>query len=131
MATAKKPTLAETIKANNKTLGALLAAGDAKGMAALYTRTAVLMPPNAKACKGPRAIAAFWAGAIGMGVKGASLRTVDLEQHGTTAIERGEATLKGDKGVVLDKAKYVVVWKREGKEWKLHLDIFNSNNPAA
>ncbi|MGE0484599.1 MAG: DUF4440 domain-containing protein [Gammaproteobacteria bacterium] len=131
MATAKKPSLADTIKANNKELGARLAAGDAKGMAALYTKNAVLMPPNSKACKGSKAIAGFWAGAIAMGIKNANLRTVDLEQHGTTAIERGEATLKGEKGVVLDKAKYVVVWKREGKDWKLHIDIFNSNNAAA
>ena len=130
MATAKKPSLADIIKANNKELGARLAAGDAKGMAALYTKSAVLMPPNSKACKGAKAIANFWAGAIAMGIKNASLRTVDLEQHGTTAVERGEATLKGEKGVVLYKAKYVVVWKREGKDWKLHIDIFNSNNPA-
>jgi ketosteroid isomerase-like protein len=124
MATAKKPSLADTIKANNKELGARLAAGDAKGMAALYTKSAVLMAPDVKACKGAKAIANYWNSIIAMGIKSASLRTVDLEQHGTTAIERGEATLKGGTTI---KAKYVVVWKREGKDWKLHIDIFNFN----
>ncbi len=131
MGTTKKDALAEAIKAGNKALCAHLAAGDAAAMAGCYTADAVVMPPNARACKGRRAITAYWRDAMAAGVRRATLRTVTLEQHGATAIERGEATLKGDRGVVLDKAKYVVVWKREGRAWKLHVDIFNSNLPAA
>lgn len=129
MATAKKADIKETIKAANQNLAKIFASGDAKGVAGCYTKNAVLMPPNMKACKGKQ-IQAFWEGAMAMGVKAVSLRTGTIEQHGTTAIETGVVTLKGDKGAVLDSAKYVVVWKREGKDWKLHLDIFNSNNPA-
>ncbi|MEQ8663950.1 MAG: DUF4440 domain-containing protein [Gammaproteobacteria bacterium] len=129
MATKKKD-LTEVIKEANQQLGSLLAAGDTKGAAACYTKSAVLMPPNAKACKGQRAIARFWAGALAAGIKSVTLKTGSVEQHGTTAIETGVATLKGPRGKVLDKAKYLVVWKREDRAWKLHYDIFNSNNPA-
>lgn len=130
MATTNKMDITDTIKAANQKLMKIFASGDAKGVAGCYTKTAVLMAPNMKSCKGKH-IQAFWEGAMGMGVKSVSLRTGSVEQHGTTAIETGVVTLKGAKGVVLDNAKYLVVWKREGKEWKLHYDIFNSNNPAA
>jgi ketosteroid isomerase-like protein len=129
MATAK-PTLTDAIKAANKQLASCYNAGDVAGVAACYTKTAVLMPPNSPALKGKK-IAAFWEGAMAMGVKRISLRTGTVEQHGTTAIETGVATLKLGDGTVADVAKYLVVWKREGRAWKLHYDIFNSNQPAA
>jgi len=124
----KKEDVPAVIKANNKALGKAVAAGDAAGLARMYTRKAVLMPPNSKAAKGHKAIAAFWQGAMNAGVKGAVLRSTSVEVLGTTAVEAGVATLKGDKGVVLDQCKYVVVWKKEDGAWKLHFDIFNSNN---
>ncbi len=129
---ATKSDIGADIKAANATLGKLFASGDAAAVTACYTKTAVLMPTGMKPQKGHKAIKAFWAGAMGMGVKKVALRTVSVEAHGTTAVEYGAYTLKGDKGVVLDVGKYVVVWKKEGRSWKLHLDIFNTNNaPAA
>lgn len=126
----KKLTVAEQIKANNKALGAAIAAADAKAAGKMYTRAARLMPPNADFFKGMKAIAGFWQGAIDMGIKGVALKTVEVEQLGTTAIEVGTYTLSGAAGV-LDKGKYVVVWKKDAGVWKLHHDIFNSSNPAA
>jgi hypothetical protein len=32
---------------------------------------------------------------------------------------------------VLDQGKYIVIWKREKGQWKLHRDIFNSSVPAS
>jgi ketosteroid isomerase-like protein len=29
----------------------------------------------------------------------------------------------------LDKGKYIVIWKQEDGQWKLHRDIFNSSMP--
>ncbi len=129
MAGKKKLTVKDRIKAVNKTMGKLVAAGDAKGLAANYTRNARLMAPNAPLFKGRKAIGAFWEGALKMGIGGASLRTQDVEDHGQTAIETGAYTLTGPGKAVLDTGKYVVVWKREGRDWLLHWDIFNSNNP--
>ena len=31
---------------------------------------------------------------------------------------------------VTDIGKYLVVWKREGGAWRLHIDIWNTNAPA-
>lgn len=36
----------------------------------------------------------------------------------------------GEDGSVLDRVKYIVVWKRAGGTLKLHRDIFSSQAPA-
>lgn len=131
-APARKLSVTDQIKANNKALGAAVAAGDAKAVGRMYTGRARLMPPNADFFKGRKAITAFWQGAIDMGIRGAVLKSVEVEQLGTTAVEVGTYTLSSGEGAVLDKGKYVVVWKKDGGVWKLHHDIFNSSvAPAA
>lgn len=121
-APAAKLSVADQIKANNKALGAAVAAGDARAVGRMYTSRAKLMPPNADFFKGTKAITAFWQGAIDMGIRGAVLKSVEV----------GTYTLSTGDGAVLDKGKYVVVWKKDGGVWKLHHDIFNSSvAPAA
>ena len=122
--------LIAAIKAGNKNLCATFAAGDMKAVAACYTKDARVLPANAPAYTGHTAIARFWTGAYDMGVKGVALRTVEVESYGTTANEYGAYTLKGADGKKLDNGKYVVVWKQQRGKWKLHWDIFNSNNAA-
>ena len=65
-----------------------------------------------------------------MGVATATLETVELDDHGDTAIEEGRFTLAGADGEVIDRGKYIVVWKNDGGTWKLHKDIWNSSQPA-
>lgn len=126
MASAK---LTSDIKAANKQLADCLKAGDTDGMAACYTTDGKVFAPGAKAVKGRRAIAKFWGEALkAAGIKSATLRTTELEQHGkNTAVEVGAVTLKGAGNKVLDKGTYVVVWKCVRGKWKLHRDIFNSD----
>ena len=88
------------------------------------------MPPNADFVTGKKAIQAFWQAVMDMGVKEAKLEIVELESHGDAAIEISTFTLLGEVGQVLDKGKYVVIWKQEDGQWKLHRDIFNSSMPA-
>ncbi len=122
--------IVDEIKVANRELSGFLKNGDAKGIASCYSVKPKLMAPNAKAFKGKKGITAFWQEIITMGVMSASLRTLEVDKQGRTAIETGVATLKGPKGKVIDNLDYVVVWKKEGKHWKLHWDIFNSNTPA-
>ena len=103
--------------------------GDAAGLAALYTENGQVLPPNAGVVAGRQGVQAFWQAVMDMGVKEAKLEIVELESHGVTAIEVSAFTLLGEGGQVLDKGKYIVIWKREGGQWKLHRDIFNSSMP--
>ena len=65
-----------------------------------------------------------------MGFKTATLEIVEAEGHGDTAIEVSKYTLQGEGGQVLDEGKYIIIWKQEDGQWKLHRDIFNSSLPA-
>ena len=104
---------------------------DAAGMASLYTGNGQLLPANSDVVNGPSGIQAFWQGAFDMGLREAVLETVELEDHGATAVEVGKYTLKADGGSVADQGKYVVIWKHDSGRWKLHRDIWTTSRPAA
>jgi ketosteroid isomerase-like protein len=65
-----------------------------------------------------------------MGIKEVKLEIVEIEAYGDIAIEVSKYTLQGEGGQALDTGKYIVIWKQEGGQWKLHRDIFNSSMPA-
>jgi uncharacterized protein (TIGR02246 family) len=128
MASAK--TVREIIEAANKEFMAAADRGDAGGLAALYTEDGQLLPPNSDVMSGQEAIQAFWQGAMDMGIQSAHLQTVEVERQGEAIIEVGAYTLHGEGGQQLDRGKYIVIWKQEGGQWKLHRDIFNTSMPA-
>jgi ketosteroid isomerase-like protein len=78
---------------------------------------------------GTAAIQKFWQGALDSGIAGAKLTAVEVEDHGATAHEVGQYELSDKAGKVLDRGKYVVIWKRDGKQWKLHRDIWTTSQP--
>jgi uncharacterized protein (TIGR02246 family) len=105
--------------------------GDAAGVASVYTADAQVLPPNSDVITGQQAIQMFWQQAMDMGVKAVKLATVEVAGDGHTAYEVGQFTLQGAEGQVLDAGKYVVIWKQEAGQWKLHRDIWNSSRPAS
>jgi uncharacterized protein (TIGR02246 family) len=118
------------IVAANEIFMAAFKRGDAAGMAALYTEEGQVLPPNGDFVTGWQALQGFWQALMDMGIKEANLETAEVEGHGDTAIEVSTYTLRGEGGQVLDRGKYIVIWKQEGGQWKLHRDIFNSSLPA-
>ena len=117
----------------NKRFMEAVKASDAAAIAALYTEDATLLPPNVEPLHGRAAIEGFFKAAIEMGVREATLETVDVEYLGDVAHEVGAYTMEvappGGQ-VMTDKGSYVVVWKREPDGWKLRWDIWRSNAPA-
>jgi len=125
----------EAIKQTNLKFAELFRRGDAAGVAALYTPDARLMPPDAPLMRGAEAITAFWQGAMNLGIKEATLETIEVEADdgGDLATEIGRFTLSrespgGDRAA--QTGKYVVLWKRQDDTWKLHADIWNADAPA-
>jgi uncharacterized protein (TIGR02246 family) len=117
------------IDAANKAFGVAIAAGNAAGVAALYTDDAVAMPPNSETVTGRPAIEKAFQGMIASGVKEVILTAKEVEAHGDTATEVGAYSVKDAAGKEIDRGKYVVLWKRVQGQWKLHRDIWNSNAP--
>ena len=120
----------DAIAAANEEFMAAFNGGDAAGLAALYTEDGQVLPPNSPSVTGTQAIQGFWQAVMDMGIKEAKLETVETEGHGDTATEVSKFTLYGEEGQVLDKGKYIIIWKQENGQWKLYRDIFNSSMPA-
>ena len=126
----KEADIRTAIEANNKRWVEALGRGDAAGIAALYTPNAQLLPANGTVVSGQPAIQKYWQGAITSGFKAVTLTTIEAEACGDTAYEVGKYTVPGEGGKVLDAGDYVVIWKRDRDQWKLHRDIWTTNTPA-
>lgn len=128
--TTATPTLQEGVHAANRAFEAAFNAGDAAGAAAVYTADGQALPPNGATVSGRDALRDFWQAVMDMGVKRATLETVELQPCGEIAYEVGQATLYGEGDTVLDTAKFIVIWQQEDGQWKWRRDIWNSNTPA-
>jgi ketosteroid isomerase-like protein len=120
------------IEKGNAKFGEYVRKGDSKAISSLYTNDASVMPVGMSTVKGRKAVEAFWSGAIkGMGLKDASLKTIEVVEVGDTATEMGEylLNLQAEGKQLEDKGKYVVVWKNTPDGWKLHWDIWTSSLP--
>ncbi len=62
-----------------------------------------------------------------MGLKGATLETLELAEYGDIAVEQRRYQLMDGAGTVADHGKCLVIWKRDGDDWKLHRDIWNTS----
>ena len=118
------------IEAAARRFEADFAKGDATAVASHYTAGGQAFPPNGDVARGREAIAKLWKGAMDAGVKTVKLVVVEVEPHGDTAYEVGTYTLLGEGGKTVDNGKYVVIWKRDGGQWKIHRDIWNTSMPA-
>ena len=118
------------IATTNNQFMAAFKSGDAAAMAALYTQDGQVLPPNSDFLTGHQAIQDFWQTLMDMGIKEAKLEIVEVESHDDTAIEISKFTLLDEGGQVLDRGKYIIIWKQKEGRWKMHRDIFNSSMPV-
>jgi len=100
--------------------------GDFAGVASLYTTDATAFPPGSPVVRGQSAIGAMWKGMADQ-AREPKLMTLEVKRLGPSAArEIGTFSLK-TKGSEPKEVtgKYVVVWEKVGKTWKLATDIWN------
>jgi uncharacterized protein (TIGR02246 family) len=100
--------------------------GDFDGVGSLYATDATAFPPGSGMVKGRAAIGIMWKN-MAEQVSNPKLTTLDVKRLGPAAArEIGTFSLKtkgpNPKEVT---GKYVVVWEKVGKDWKLAADIWN------
>lgn len=114
------------IEAANAKWAAFFNKGDFDGVASLYTADATAFPPGSAMVKGRAAIGAMWKG-MAEQVTDPKVTTMDVKKLGPRAArEIGTFSLK-TKGSPPKEVtgKYVVVWEKVGRDWKLANDIWN------
>lgn len=103
--------------------------GDSTSLAAHYAADGMVLAPNADPVK-KEGLAALWGSFIRSGVKDLKISPTDVSGNDEMLTETGMYELYGDNNKMVDKGKYVVVWKNENGSWKIFRDIFNTTQPA-
>lgn len=117
------------IEASNKAYGACFATDDSTKFSGCYTADACINPPNMPRMCGTAAINAFFNGGYKMGIRNLKLTTEEVMGSAAAVAEIGKYEVLGDKDASLDKGKFIVVWKMDNGKWKMHRDVWNSDNP--
>jgi ketosteroid isomerase-like protein len=118
------------IAASNKLYGECFTTSDSTKFINCYTSDACIYVTNVPKMCGPQAITAFFNGAYKMGIRNLKLTTEEVTGSKEAVVETGAYELFADKGVSLDKGKYIVIWKEENGKWKMQRDIWNTDMPA-
>ena len=115
-----------TIDKLNESFMAAFQKGDTAAIGQMYAEDAYLLPSGGEMVKGRAAIQAFWTKAA-EGIGDFKLTTVDVKPLGSDAArEIGTFTLKTKGQPPQEVAgKYVVVWQKVGRDWRLATDIWN------
>jgi uncharacterized protein (TIGR02246 family) len=114
------------IEATNAKWVAFFNKGDFDGVGSLYTADATAFPPGSAMVKGRAAIGARWK-SMAEQVTDPKVTTMDVKRLGPKAArEIGTFSLKTKSSPPKEvTGKYVVVWEKVGKDWKLANDIWN------
>jgi ketosteroid isomerase-like protein len=101
--------------------------GDAAAIAAQYAEDAQLLWEDRPIIQGRAAIEAEWRKDIGGPGRKATIRTLEIEEHGNWAYETSMFLVTAPDGKVIYDGKYICIWKREKGSWMIHRDIGNQN----
>ena len=107
-----------------------LNAGDIEALVALYHEDARIMPPNDETMRGREAAAAVFGGMIESGLKG-ELESLEAVVAADIGYNVGTYTLQGPDGSLVDRGKFIEVWRMVDGEWLMSNDIWNSDLPPA
>ena len=122
-------TLAGDIEKSEQQFVEALNTGDAVMIARMYTERAIVLPPKAEMIQGREAIQKYWRSVIAAGLRILSMRSVRIDEYGgQVAREIGRfvveaPNLRHESGKL--EGKYVVLWRKSGREWQHDTDIWN------
>lgn len=129
--TSGKPRPPKEIDAVNAQFMQAWSAGNADGIATLFTSDGVLMPPNAGSVRGHTGISDFFNSLMSSGTSTLKLETVEFESHGKSGHEIGKYTVTDENGQNVDNGKYIAILKNNNGKWQISRFIYNSDLPPS
>jgi ketosteroid isomerase-like protein len=121
----------QAIAAGNDSFASAMIRHDSAAIVNHFTTDGKIWAPNMKPVEGRDAVAAFTAQVIKWGVGAFRDSTIAVYGNKDNVVEEGKYFIGDGKGNTMDMGKYVCVWHNENGAWKIYLDIWNSDNPAA
>lgn len=101
--------------------------GNAADVAAIYAEEGQIMPAHCTAISGRAAIQAFWQGCIDTGICAMQRTPREVDCLDGTINEVGEYHFLDHQQRVLDVGNYVIIWKEQGRQWRIQRDIWTSD----
>ena len=118
-----------SIEAENAKFMEAFEKGDSAAAASNYAQDALMLPPNGNPVS-KKDIAPLWGSFMRMGAKGVKLSVDDVAGNADILSETGRYEIYAAENKMLDKGKYVVVWKPVDGGWKMYRDIWNTSMPV-
>lgn len=114
---------------NIKSFSSHVMASDYDKIAASYTSDGKIFPNSREIISGTDPIKAYWQLPEGVSITHHKVMPEEISVKGKEAYDYGyyEGTTKTATGEEVSwKGKYVIIWRKVDKEWKIYLDIWNS-----
>lgn len=121
----------DEIRAQSRVFTDAVARGDAAAAARAFSADARLVVSGDRVIAGREAIEVFFRNAASGGVRQLVLETHELEGAGELRFESGQYSALGLDGNTMARGQYLIVWKREGREWRIHRDFTSAAAQAA
>jgi ketosteroid isomerase-like protein len=130
-----KSELAEAKKAiasSNHIYFSSFAKNDASIFADRYADDCIILAPNSQSFKGRKGALDFFKLGYDSGLRNGKFITEAVYGDGKEYVtEMGQWQSIDAKGKVTDDGKFLVLWKKTSKGWKMFRDSFSSNHPEA
>jgi len=103
---------------------------DAGRVSSVYGEDGMILPPNADVIQGTEGIMNFFKGMIDTGA------TLQLENQesmvdGKLGYRMGLYKVFAKDGAMLDRGKYMEIWRKQDDKWWLYRDTWNTSLPAS
>ena len=118
------------IAVSNISFGGGFSNGDSTAFVSHYTSDACINASNMPKICGTEGISGYFNGGYKMGIRNIKITTNEVMGGNDGVVETGTYEIFVDKGVSVDKGKFMVLWKMENGKWKMHRDIWNSDLPV-
>ncbi|MBP9924042.1 MAG: nuclear transport factor 2 family protein [Bacteroidia bacterium] len=97
----------------------------------IFTQDAKTYPPNSDVVTGRVAISAVNSEWVNYGIKEFSEESTSFYGNEDYLIDEGKYYLRYGENDIIDKGKYINIWKKENGDWKIYSNIWNTSLPAA
>ena len=117
--------VARTIEQRNARYARAHVEGDAATIDDMFTLDATCFPPGADALIGRAAIHDLTVAYVKGGVRQFRLDSLCCYGNEDLVVEQGTFVMTSGPDDVVERGKYLNVWKQEGGAWELHASIWN------